>query len=175
MALLVSLALALHLVERLIPVPVAMPGVKLGLANVVTLLAILLLGWRDALVVVVLRCVLGSMYGGNLISFLFSISGGLLSTFLMALLWHRLSNYVSIIGISLVGAVGHNIGQLFVAGLLIQDFRIYTYLPVLLVSAVITGYIVGIIASRSYQILNKNMPNLSWQSEKRRDKNYSQG
>lgn len=157
LSMLTAMALALHIVERLIPIPIAMPGVKLGLANVVTLLAILLLGWRDALVVVTLRCLLGSIYGGNLITFLFSIGGGLLSTIIMALLWHKFSRHVSIISISLMGAVGHNIGQLFMASLIIQDFRIYTYLPVLLVSGVITGYIVGVIATRSYTILNSHL------------------
>ena len=152
-ALLTSLALALQLIERSITIPILVPGVKLGLANVISLLAILLLGLKDAFLIVILRCLLGALFGGNPISFLFSITGGLLSTLFMSLLWKKFSKYISIINISLVGAVCHNIGQLVIASIIVKDLRIYVYLPVLLLSGLITGYITGVIASRSYAML----------------------
>ena len=152
-ALLTSLALALQLIERSITIPILVPGVKLGLANVISLLAILLLGLKDAFLIVILRCLLGALFGGNPISFLFSITGGILSTLFMGLLWKKFFKYISIINISLVGAVCHNIGQLLIASIIVKDLRIYVYLPVLLVSGLITGYITGVIASRSYAML----------------------
>ena len=152
-ALLTALALALQLIERSITFPILVPGVKLGLANVISLLAILLLGLKDAFLIVILRCLLGALFGGNPISFLFSVTGGLLSTLFMGLLWKKFFKYISIINISLVGAVCHNIGQLLIASIIVKDLRIYIYLPVLLVSGLITGYITGVIASRSYAML----------------------
>ncbi len=150
-SLFIAQAAALSIVERFISIPVAIPGIKLGLANVITLLAILMLGWKDALLIVILRCSLAAMVGGNPIGFLFSICGGLLSTVVMAVLWQKFGKHVSIINISLLGAVAHNTGQLFVAALIIQDFRVYVYLPVLLVSALVTGYIVGVVTLRCHQ------------------------
>ncbi len=155
-ALFIAQATTLSIVEGFITLPVTVPGVKLGLANVITLLAILVLGWKDALLIVSLRCLLAALYGGNPIGFLFSITGGLLSTFIMVLMWRFFGKQISIVAISLMGAVGHNIGQLFVASLMVHDFRIYVYLPVLLVSALITGYIVGIIAYQTHHVLLKN-------------------
>jgi len=155
-ALFIAQATAINIVEGFITLPIAVPGVKLGLANIITLLALLTLGWKDVFLIVTLRCLLAAMYGGNPVGFLFSISGGLLSTLVMALMWKYLGKHISIVTISLLGAVAHNIGQLFVAGLIVHDFRIYVYLPVLLVSALITGYIVGIVATQTYKALLKN-------------------
>ncbi len=154
-ALFIAQATALNIMEGFITLPIVVPGVKLGLANIITLLALLILGWRDVFLIVTLRCLLAALYGGNPVSFLFSIGGGLLSTLIMVLMWKYFSKYISVVTISLMGAVGHNIGQLFVAGLLIKDFRIYVYLPVLLVSALITGYIVGIVVTQTHNIFLK--------------------
>ncbi|AGK99904.1 Gx transporter family protein [Desulfoscipio gibsoniae] len=154
-ALFIAQATALNIVENFITLPIAVQGVKLGLANIITLLALLILGWKDAFLIVTLRCLLAALYGGNPVGFLFSISGGLLSTLIMVLMWKYLGRHISIVTISLMGAVGHNIGQLFVASLMIQDFRIYVYLPVLLVSALITGYIVGFVTTQTYNVLLK--------------------
>lgn len=156
-SLFVAQAAALNILERYIMIPMVFPGVKLGLANIFTLLGILLLGWKEAFTIVVLRCSLAAIMGGNPFSFLFSITGGLLSTLVMVLLWKKFSVHISIIIISLAGAVAHNIGQLFVAGLLIQDFRIYVYLPVLLLSALVTGYFVGVVALQTYKLLPKDI------------------
>lgn len=152
-AMFVALATVISIVERSIIIPGVPPGVKLGLANIVTLLSILVLGYKDAFLVVAVRCILGALLGGNPVGFLFSITGGMLSTLVMSVMWHYLKKYVSIINISIIGAVCHNIGQLFVASVLAQDFHIYILLPVLMVSAVITGYNVGLLTKYVYKSL----------------------
>lgn len=152
-ALFVALAVALNMVERAIIIPGAPPGVKLGLANVMTLLSILMLGYKDAFLVVVVRCLLGALLGGTPVSFLFSITGGVLSALAMIVLWHYFKKHISIVNISIIGAVCHNIGQLFIAALLARDFLVYVMLPVLMVSSVVTGYIVGVLTRRIHKSL----------------------
>lgn len=152
-AMFVALATVISIIERSIVIPGVHPAVKLGLANIVTLLSILVLGYKDAFFVVIVRCILGALVGGNPVSFLFSITGGVLSTLVMSVMWHYLSKYISIVNISIVGAICHNIGQLFVASVLAQDFHIYILLPVLMVAAVITGYSVGLLTKYVYKSL----------------------
>ncbi len=152
-ALFVALAAALNIVERSVIIPGAPPGVKLGLANVMTLLSILMLGYKDAFLVVAVRCLLGALLGGNPVSFLFSITGGLLSALVMIVMWHYFRNHISIVNISVIGAVCHNIGQLFTAALLARDFHVYIMLPVLMASSVITGYVVGVITGQVHKSL----------------------
>ena len=134
-------------------IPGIMPGIKLGLANIMTLLSIMMLGSKDAVLIVIIRCVLGAMIVVNPVSFLFSITGGLLSVLVMALLWHFFKEHVSIIIVSMIGAVFHNIGQLFVAAVLVNSFYVYSVLPVLMVSALVTGYIIGLVSKRIYRTL----------------------
>ena len=153
-AMFVALATVISIVERSIIIPGVHPAVKLGLANIVTLLSILVLGYKDAFFVVVVRCVLGALVGGNPFSFLFSITGGMLSTLIMSIMWHYLRKHISIINISMIGAVCHNIGQLFIASLLAQDFHIYILLPILMISALITGYNVGLLTKHVYKSLS---------------------
>ena len=116
----------------------------MGLANIISLFTLLILGWKETLIVVILRTIISSMYGGSLSTFLFSITGGLLSNIVMILLYKYFKDAIGISSISICGAIFHNIGQLFVAAIYIQDFKIYIYLPVLLVSAVVTGFFVGV-------------------------------
>lgn len=143
LSLLVSQALVLHVIERMIPViPVA--GVKLGLANVVSLFTIVIFGLKEALLVVFLRTMLGSFFGGGVSSFLYSFTGGILSTIMMALLYKYFKNVFSIIAISVVGAVFHNIGQILIASLVVSNANLFFYLPILLISAVITGIFIGL-------------------------------
>jgi heptaprenyl diphosphate synthase len=145
LSILVAIALVIYLIEA--QIPVLFPGIKLGLANSISLVALILLGWKEAFLIMVLRTLLGSMFGGSLSAFMFSIAGGVLSNIVMVLLYKWFKNYIGIPTISVCGAVFHNIGQLLVAAFIVQDLRIYVYLPVLLVSAIITGYFIGILAS----------------------------
>ncbi|MCX7921862.1 MAG: Gx transporter family protein [Clostridia bacterium] len=144
LALLVSQALILSVVESWIPIPIPIPGVKLGLANIITLVTIIFFGYREALLVVLVRCLLSSMFGGGFVIFLFSMAGGILSTLVMAFLYNKISRVFSIVGVSIAGAVMHNVGQLAVASVFMKDLSVMYYLPVLLVSGVIMGCFVGI-------------------------------
>jgi heptaprenyl diphosphate synthase len=155
LALMISQGLILSIVESWIPVPVAIPGVKLGLANIVTLLTIIFFGTREALMVVSIRVLLSSLFGGGLMVFAFSIVGGLLSTLTMAILYKKMYNVFSILGISIAGAIMHNIGQLSMASMLMKDFSVMSYLPILLFSGIIMGFVVGVCTKMLVPALEK--------------------
>ncbi|MBA5850295.1 Gx transporter family protein [Clostridium sp. cel8] len=137
-----SIALVIYVLEA--QIPVIFPGIKLGLANMISLAALILLGWKESLIIMFLRTLLGSIFGGSMSAFIFSITGGILSNIVMILLYKYFKNSISIWVISICGAIFHNIGQLLAASIIIQNFRIYIYLPILLISAVITGYFIGL-------------------------------
>lgn len=138
---LVGIALVIYVIES--QIPVLFPGIKLGLANMISLTALILLGWKEALTVMLLRTLLGSIFGGTMSAFMFSIAGGILSNVVMIILYKYFKKFISLSTISICGAIFHNIGQLLVASIIIEDFRIYIYLPVLLISAIVTGYFIG--------------------------------
>ncbi len=144
LSILVSQALVLHIIERAIPMPIPVPGVKLGLANIISLFTIMVFGYRETIIVVLLRTFLGSLFGGGLSSFLYSLSGGLLSATVMAFMYIKHKEIFSIPTISTVGAVFHNIGQIGMASLVISNINLFYYLPVLLISGVITGIVIGL-------------------------------
>lgn len=143
LSLLVSQALVLHIIERMLPV-IPIQGVKLGLANIISLFTIIIFGFKEAMLVVFLRTILGSFFGGGISSFLYSFTGGIISTIAMALLYKYFKNVFSLIAISVVGAVCHNIGQILVASLVVSNANLFFYLPFLLISAVITGIFIGV-------------------------------
>ena len=140
-----GLALGLHIFEAMIPMPtdVMIPGVKLGLANIVTLYVIMNF-------VSILRSLLGSLMSGTFMTptFYFSFSGGLISAVVMGLLYRYASKYFSMIGISLVGALTHNLAQLGVAALMIEQNLMLMYLPVMLFAALPTGAFVGLVTGK---------------------------
>lgn len=155
-SLLVTLGTALHVVEMMIPNPFPIPGIKLGLANIVTLLTLSLYGVKEGLTVSFLRVLFGSLLSGTLFSpaFLLSMAGAMLSTLVMAVLISYVP-VLSIIGISMAGAVFHNIGQLITASWLIQTGYIFFYLPVLLVAGLPAGLVTGYITRLLLQYLRK--------------------
>ncbi len=155
LALLVAQALVLSIVESWIPVPVAIPGVKLGLANIITIVVIVFFGWKEALSVVFMRVALASFFGGGLIIFLFSIAGGILSACVMAFLYRKFSRIFGILGISIAGAVSHNLGQIMVATVIMKDIAVTAYLPILLVSGIIMGCFVGLCGNFLIEALRK--------------------
>ncbi len=143
LALIISQALVLHLIEGLIPV--VAPGIKLGLANIMTLVTLVFFGFKEALMVVIVRSVLGSLLSGSVTAILYSLAGGILSCLVMAWLYFKWKAYFSMMGISTAGAIFHNIGQLLVASWVFGTIGIlFTYLPVLTVAAVGTGFFVGL-------------------------------
>lgn len=141
-AVLTALALGLSYAERFIPLGlvVPLPGIKLGLANVVTLLTLCLVGPGAAFSVLVARCFLGSLFAGSLSGLVFSLTGGLLAMGVMTLLRNsRLSVY----GVSVCGAAAHNVGQICAAMLVMKTTVVVSYLPLLLAAAVVSGLITG--------------------------------
>ena len=141
-AVLVALALALSYTERFIPLQlvISLPGVKLGLANIATLVALYALGWQKTIPIVVVRCFLGALFGG-LTGILFSLTGGLLSLGVMAAC--KKAPLFSIYGVSILGAAAHNIGQILAAMALMGSVYVWAYLPYLLLIAIFTGTATG--------------------------------
>ncbi len=143
LALMIALALVFSYVESLIPINFGIPGVKLGLANLVIVAALYLMGGRQALLISVVRIILAGILFGNLFSIIYSLAGGLLSLAVMVLV--KRSDKVSVVTVSVAGGISHNIGQLLVAMAVIENLNLIFYLPVLLISGFITGLIIGIV------------------------------
>ena len=146
MALLTAAAVVLGYIERLIPMPGSIPGVKLGLANTVLLYAIYLLDARSAFVLMILKVGLSGLLYAGVSAMMFSLGGGLCSLVMMLLIKKLGGSGVSIIGVSVVGAVFHNVGQTAVAALMVNTAALMGYVPFLLVAAVVTGILTGIAA-----------------------------
>jgi heptaprenyl diphosphate synthase len=156
LSLLVALGTALHVVEGMILAPLPIPGVKLGLANIVTLFALSLYGLKEGMTVAVLRVLVGSLLGGLFLSpgFFLALSGAILSTLVMAFLL-RSTTCFSLVGISIAGAVGHNIGQLLAASVILQSRSVFYYLPYLLLAAFPTGLFTGLFLKSLLKRLEK--------------------
>lgn len=142
-AVLSALALALSYLESFFPLAllVPLPGVKLGLANIVTLYALCTLGFSSAMCVLLARCALGALFVGNASALLFSLLGGVAALLMMALL--RRAGRLSIFGISIAGAAAHNCGQVCAAMLTLGSDAPLYYLPLLLLVSLFTGALSG--------------------------------
>lgn len=140
-----ALALIFSYIETLIPIQFGIPGVKLGLANLVIVLALYKMGVREAYLLSVVRVLLSGFLFGNYFSILYSLAGGLLSLSVMALV--KRSDGFSVMGVSIAGGVFHNVGQLIVAMLVVETFSVAYYVPVLLVAGMLTGLSIGIVAN----------------------------
>ena len=152
-AVLAALALGLSTLESLFPVTalVPVPGVKLGLANIVTVFALYRLGAPEALAILLVRCALGGLFAGNVSALLFSALGGLCAMGVMILLrrWRRLSVY----GVSIGGAAAHNCGQIAAAVLSLGNTAPLYYLPILLGVSLLTGALTGLMAACLFRAL----------------------
>ena len=148
---LIALAMIFSFVETLIPIPIPVPGVKLGLANLVTIVCLYLLGIKAAFAVSFLRILLISFTFGNVSAILFSASGGLCS--LLCMMAAKKSAAFSEAGVSIIGGVSHNIGQILAAMFIIQNIGLFAYLPLLLVAGVLTGLLIGVLAA----LINKRI------------------
>ena len=145
MGLLVALAMVLSWVEQLVPLSVQVPGVKLGLANLAVIFALYRLGARAAWTVSLLRVALVSITFGNAYSLWYSLAGAVLSLLVMGLL--RKTGRFSLLGVSVAGAVSHNLGQIAVAAAVLGSASMVYYLPVLLASGVLAGVCIGVVAA----------------------------
>ena len=137
----VAAALIVSYLESLLPLSVAVPGVRLGLANIVTLFALYKLDWKNAAAVSLLRVLLASLLFGNVLTLAYSAAGAALSLVVMIIL--KKTAGFSAVGVSCAGAVAHNFGQVGMAMILMDTAQIAYYLPVLIVSGVVTGLTVG--------------------------------
>lgn len=142
MALFVTTALMLSYIESLFPFFFGVPGMKLGLANLAVVCALYLYGWREALMVNVLRIILAGLLFGNMFSILFSLGGAIVS-FVCMMAAKRLG--LSLYGVSMAGGVFHNVGQLLIAAFLVQTVEVGYYAPFLLVAGLVTGLLIGAI------------------------------
>lgn len=142
---LMALALVLSYLESLVPVSAAIPGVKLGLANMVTIIALRRLGLRPAIIISVGRIVISGVLFSNLTVIIYSLAGAAFSIAIM-LLAER-TRLLSLVGISICGGVAHNLGQVMVACLVMENIRIFKYMAVLAISGAISGALVGIFSS----------------------------
>ena len=148
------IALTIFMLESMIGPIVPIPGIKLGLANIVTLLVLVLYGPKEALFVLIIRILLGSMFGGQMISFFYSLAGGLLCWLIMSVINAFLHGKFLVLT-SMCGAAAHNVGQILAAIVITQSISVIAYLPVLMVSALITGCFIGLAAQAASGRLQK--------------------
>ena len=137
-----TLALIFSYVETLIPIQFGIPGVKLGLANLIIVIALYRMKLSEAYLLSIVRVLLAGFIFGNYFSIIYSLAGGLLSLTVMALL--RKKGGFSVIGVSIAGGVFHNIGQLIIASVIVETFSVMYYVPVLLIAGLVTGLLIGI-------------------------------
>lgn len=154
LAVLTAAALTVFAIEARLPSLAPIPGVKLGLANIVTLWALVMLGPIDAALVLFARILLGSLFAGSATTLLYSLSGGALC-YLVSLVFYKLVTDKQIWVLGVLGAIAHNIGQLIAASLVMRSAAVWSYAPVLLISAIITGAFTGMAAQLLYQRLKK--------------------
>lgn len=139
-----ALALVCSYVESLIPISIGIPGVKLGLTNIVVILMLYTIGAKDAILISVLRIILAGFMFGNAFSIIYSLAGGILSFVVMLLL--KNTGKLKILSISTAGGISHNVGQLIVAALVVENYNILFYVPVLIIAGIITGFLIGLLA-----------------------------
>lgn len=153
---LISMAIVLSYLERLFPIGliVPLPGIKLGLANIVTIFALFYLGFRSAFVITILRCILTSILFGSISSLLFSLFGAFAALIVMVLLKTGHEKYFSIIGVSMGGAAAHNFGQVTAASILLKSFAVFAYLPFLLLASIFTGILTASVAGALFSRLD---------------------
>lgn len=140
-------------VEFLIPLPIGIPGVKIGLSNIVTVVSMYMFEWPVSLAIILMRVILSGILFGNLYSILYSLSGALISFIVMIFI--KKSDRFSMIGISAVGGVFHNIAQLIVAALVIENIKLTYYLPALIIFGISAGIAVGVISEIIYNRIRK--------------------
>lgn len=145
LGLLIALAFVFSYIEFLIPINLGIPGVKLGLANLVVIVAIYTIGTKPAFMLSMVRILLVAFTFGNLSAMLYSIAGGVLSY--LAMLTAKKLDFLSVKGVSVLGGVFHNVGQILVAMIILETTQLIYYLPALLISGVVSGVVIGLLAA----------------------------
>ncbi len=150
-----ALALICSYIEVLVPIPIGIPGIKLGLANIVIVFAMYSIGFKEALILSVARVTISGFMFGNVVAIAYSLAGGLLSLFVMYLL--KKTDLLSCISISIAGGIMHNIGQMIIAMLLVDNYYVLYYVPVLMIAGFITGAAIGVVAQEVFLRIGKQM------------------
>lgn len=154
-AMFACLALIFSYVEAIIPFNAGIPGIKLGLANLVVIIALYEMNFRYALMINIIRIFVSGLLFSGMFGALYSLAGGLLSILVMWLL--KKTGWFSMVGVSMAGGTAHNIGQLLVASAIVSNLRMFLYFPILMFSGIITGILIGITAAVIDQKLPKNL------------------
>ena len=145
LALAIALAMILSFVESQIPAFVAIPGVKIGLANIAVVFVLYKLGWKEAVLISLVRVFMVSVLFGTAVRLFYSVAGAVLSLTGMVLL--RKTGLFSTVAVSVTGGVLHNVGQILMACLLLETNVIVYYLPFLILSGVIAGVVIGVVSA----------------------------
>lgn len=153
MGMLTALAFVFSYIEFLLPINLGVPGIKLGLANLVVIVALYLMNVRVACTLSFVRILLTGLTFGNPASMIYSFAGGMLSLAIMIMA--KKSDFFSVTGVSVLGGVFHNVGQIIVAILVVETKSLLFYLPVLILSGTVAGVLIGILASILIRHLNK--------------------
>ncbi len=140
---LIALAFVFSYVEAMIPLPVFVPGMKLGLANLVSVAGLYSVGLAGTALVAMVRIVLVGFTFGNTFSMLYGLAGGTASMAVMILA--RKSGWFSPVGVSILGGIFHNAGQLIIAAFVVRTTGVFVYFPALLASGVVTGTVIGLL------------------------------
>lgn len=156
-AMLTAIALVLSVVEKWIPLTavIPIPGIKLGLANIITLFALKSMSKKETAVILLARVTMGSLFLGSVTGFIFGICGGFLALGTMALLLRRENQWFSLYGISIAGAAAHNIGQIAAAIFWLGTVDVIGYLPLLLIMAIPMGFLTGLVSTVTFAHLQK--------------------
>lgn len=153
LGILVALAMIFSFVEAKVPVFVAIPGMKLGITNIVVVCALYLLGTKEAGVINAVRIVLMAILFGTIVSLWYALAGGMLSLLVMVIL--KRTNKFSIVTVSILGAIAHNVGQIIVAMILVNTTHIVWYLCVLWLTGIVAGAVIGLLSATIVKRLNK--------------------
>lgn len=143
-AMFAALALIFSYVEAIIPFSVGIPGIKLGIANLVIIIALYEMNGKFALIINVVRILVAGLLFNGLFGALYSLAGGLVS---LGVMWAlRKTGLFSMVGVSMAGGVAHNLGQLLVAALIVSNMKMFLYFPILMFSGIASGILIGIVA-----------------------------
>ena len=153
LGMLIALAFIFSYIETLIPFNFGVPGIKLGLANIVVIVGLYVLGEKEAFLLSIVRIVLVGITFGNLSTMMYSLGGGLLSFFVMVI--GKKTGTLSMKGVSILGGVFHNVGQIIVAMIVLETEQLIYYLPVLMVAGIITGFFVGLMGTMITERIGK--------------------
>jgi len=146
-----ALALIFSYVEAIVPLPLGVPGIKMGFANIIIVVALYTMDAKTAFAINILRIIIAGLLFTGVFGMLYSLAGGILS-FLSMLIIKKIK-YFSILGVSISGGVAHNLGQILTAALIISNIKMFVYFPVLVLSGVVTGTIIGFISLNIINIL----------------------